>query len=231
MALPIPPPDGAAGLARRLGTTAFAAYVVLAFDVERRNDGRLLVAVSARRLAVRLGVGKDTAADALRRLSDAGLLLAAPRQDEETGRFTVAVRELRPVPGIGPCRHSGDMASVATPNRRRRAKPVEDDAQLGLFVTMEGTGAHQQEVPCLQSQDLLNQTSQQPSLFNQCLQPSNRSLLNQSSSRQTRLHRGCEEEGDSHAPRHFSRRRACLHRLGRTDSEDGTTPSVPSAIP
>lgn len=192
MAVPIPPPDGAADLARRLGTTAFAAYVVLALDTEQRDDGRLLVAVSARRLAVCLGVGKDTAAAALRRLSAVGLLLAAPRQDEGTGRFTVAVRELRPVPGVGPCRHSGGTAPVPTPIRRRKSA-VEDDAQLGLFTTTEATGAHQQEVNCLQSQDLQNQTSRQPGPLNQCLQSADQAIRKQAVKSQTRLHQGCDD--------------------------------------
>lgn len=193
MAVPTPQPNGAASLARRIGTTAFAAYIVLALDAEQRDDGRLLVAVSARRLATRLGVGKDTAAVALRRLSAAGLLLVAPRQNEGTGRFAVAVRELRPVPGIGPCRHSEDTASVPTPDHRRKSKAAEDDAQLGLFATTEATGTCRQEVHCHQSQDLQDRTSQQPSALDQCLQASNQAIEKQAVKGQTRLHRGCDD--------------------------------------
>lgn len=80
----IPPRE----LRRRLGPLAWAVLQDLAEDAEM-VDGRLVARSSARRLAANLGIGKDTAARALRTLTAAGLIAAVAAERGERGRFAV----------------------------------------------------------------------------------------------------------------------------------------------
>ncbi len=74
--------SAASGLRRRLGPLA---WVVLEAAVSESCDG--VASVSARSIAAALGVSKDTAARAVRRLTDAGLMQRLGRQGDG-GRFT-----------------------------------------------------------------------------------------------------------------------------------------------
>jgi DNA-binding transcriptional ArsR family regulator len=77
----------ARGLRRSLGSTAWAALEELLLDAESQAPGRLSAQVSARELAGRLGVSKDTAARALRRLASVGLVRREDRRDPTRGVF------------------------------------------------------------------------------------------------------------------------------------------------
>lgn len=78
-------------LRRRLGLTAWAALEDLLLDASRHGPGGLGVYASARSLGVRLGVSKDTAAAALRRLVAVGLVCREVRRDVARGVFARSI--------------------------------------------------------------------------------------------------------------------------------------------
>ena len=78
-------------LRRSLGLTAWAALEELLLDAVPQAPGRLGTQASARALGPRLGVSKDTAAGALRRLTAAGL---ARREDHRDGVRGVLARSV-----------------------------------------------------------------------------------------------------------------------------------------
>jgi DNA-binding transcriptional MocR family regulator len=81
----------AATLRRSLGAQAWAALEVIV--AASGNSAPVTVAISARKLAVELGVSKNTAARALATLTDAGLI--SPRQARAlTGTFDTGSYEL-----------------------------------------------------------------------------------------------------------------------------------------
>jgi DNA-binding transcriptional ArsR family regulator len=84
--------DGRARLLRRsLGLTAWAALEELLLDAVPQAPGRLGTHASARSLAARLGISKDTAAGALRRLASAGLVRREDHRDGVRGVFARSV--------------------------------------------------------------------------------------------------------------------------------------------
>jgi hypothetical protein len=82
---------GARALRRTLGLTAWAALEELLLDAAPQARGSFTVQVSARVLAGRLGVSKDTAAAALRRLASAGLVRREDHRDRARGVFARSV--------------------------------------------------------------------------------------------------------------------------------------------
>ena len=82
--------SSAGELRRRLGPTS---WVVLEELLQRSTDGE--ARVSIRTLAVSLGLAKDTVARAVRRLGDAGLIVAHQTRSEagvfDTGSYRLAV--------------------------------------------------------------------------------------------------------------------------------------------
>lgn len=84
----------ARSLWRRVGTTAWAVLLDVALDAQFDPDGRLVAATNVRRLAGHLGISKDTAARALVRLVDAGLLVRQHGRRGANGEFTPSVYEL-----------------------------------------------------------------------------------------------------------------------------------------
>jgi hypothetical protein len=78
-------------LRRSLGLTAWAALEELLLDAAPHAPGALSTPASARVLATRLGVSKDTAATALRRLSLAGLVRREEHRDSVRGVFARSV--------------------------------------------------------------------------------------------------------------------------------------------
>ena len=127
--------EGAAAARRQLGPTSWAALEVL---VDLSDDGACRVVTSVRDVADQLGLSKNAAHRAIRRLVDAGLV--APTQERATdGRFLVGAYRLdvrtevlhraTEVP-----RTSTDGPSPTTrrtaPTRRR----LDDGAQLTLLT-------------------------------------------------------------------------------------------------
>ncbi len=74
----------------RLGTTAWAVLEDVALDAHLDDHGRLLAVTNVRRISLQLGISKDTAARALLRLADAGLIQRQSRRNE-TGEFAGSV--------------------------------------------------------------------------------------------------------------------------------------------
>ncbi len=85
---------------RAVGTTAWAVLCELALDAETDAHGHLMAATNVRRIAGDLGVSKDTAARALARLVDAGLVVRHRRRGAGAG-FVHSRYELRLDPGDG----------------------------------------------------------------------------------------------------------------------------------
>jgi hypothetical protein len=65
---------GARKLCRAVGATAWAVLCDIALDAEADAHGNLVAATNVRRIAGDLGISKDTAARALARLTNAGLI-------------------------------------------------------------------------------------------------------------------------------------------------------------
>ena len=78
-------------LRRGVGLTAWIALEELLLDAAPQPFGSLSVQVSARVLAARLGVSKDTAAAALGRLALAGLVRREDHRDAARGVFARSV--------------------------------------------------------------------------------------------------------------------------------------------
>jgi DNA-binding transcriptional MocR family regulator len=77
-----------------VGPTAWAALADLCLDARPDAGGVVVVVASARQVAANVGVGKDTAARALRRLAAAGVLRRRPQATDDAGRFGCCTYEL-----------------------------------------------------------------------------------------------------------------------------------------
>jgi hypothetical protein len=117
---PVVPPEGDAGavsqragarsgvvltaagrmVCRAVGTTAWAVLADIALDAEADAHGNLVAATNVRRIADHLGISKDTAARALGRLVDAGLVVRHCRRGAG-GHFVRSLYEVRRQPGGG----------------------------------------------------------------------------------------------------------------------------------
>ena len=146
-------------LRRSLGSTAWAVMADLYLDAAPNGAGPPVVATSARRVAAHLGIAKDTAARALRRLSAAGIVRRCPQGTSVTGHFTRGSYELLLVRGTGtPCRPDEDTVPVARlnaadtdhaaapgPARRRKRRSVgSQPGQLSLLdrPPIDGDAGH-----------------------------------------------------------------------------------------
>jgi predicted transcriptional regulator len=117
-----------------LGLTAWAALEELLLDAAPHAPGNLSTQASARVLAARLGVSKDTAAAALRRLASVGLVRREDHRDATRGVFA------RSVYVIDEARldESGIRRHAVQPTRSRRRGAVgpvagHGDGQASLF--------------------------------------------------------------------------------------------------
>jgi predicted transcriptional regulator len=117
-----------------LGLTAWAALEELLLDAAPQARSSLSAQVSARELAGRLGVSKDTAAAALRRLASAGLVRREDHRDARRGVFARSVYVI----DVARLRENGitRQAAQAMPSKRRGALAVavgHGDGQASLF--------------------------------------------------------------------------------------------------
>ncbi len=85
---------------RAVGTTAWAVLCEVALDAEADAHGHLMAHTNVRRIAGDLGISKDTAARALGRLVDAGLVVRHCRRGAG-GHFVRSLYEVRLDPGGG----------------------------------------------------------------------------------------------------------------------------------
>jgi DNA-binding transcriptional MocR family regulator len=90
---------------------------------------------STRAIAQRLGISKDTAATALRRLASIGLVRRQDRRDAARGIFARSVYVVAGNRLDGVAVVAEPIGSPAHPTRRDRVKPgaTRDDAQPSLF--------------------------------------------------------------------------------------------------
>jgi DNA-binding transcriptional MocR family regulator len=104
-------------LRRSLGPTAWAVLADVWIDARPDEAGMAVAATCARQVAANLGIGKDTAARALRRLTAAGVLRRRTQGASATGRFTRGTYEvhLSCSPTLTPCRDSADTVRKARP--------------------------------------------------------------------------------------------------------------------
>ena len=125
-------PDGRQGVlltaagrvvCRAVGTTAWVVLLDLALDTEADAHGGLVAATNVRRIAANLGISKDTAARALARLVDAGLVVRHRRRGAG-GEFVRSRYELCLDPGDG-------ITAVVTAPGRTSPCPVLGDTVAG----------------------------------------------------------------------------------------------------
>lgn len=130
-------------LRHSVGPTAWAVLADLCLDARPDDGGVLVVAASARRVAADIGVGKDTAARALRRLMVAGVLSRRAQPTDEAGRFGRCLYELhfdpRPLPLPRP-RKADTVAPRVRKARTRGATPGQGDQLSLLELTTAANG-------------------------------------------------------------------------------------------
>lgn len=140
--------EASARLVDRIGCFTTTAFVAVALDAAPDDRGALVATTSARSLARRLHIAKDTAAGVLGVLVKRGYLrrLTQPRAG---GRFAPARYVVKPPAGftVIPCPASEDTAASTTAGRaattarrtdqRRRGRRSDrgEPSQLGLFAT------------------------------------------------------------------------------------------------
>ncbi len=126
---------------RAVGTTAWAVLCELALDAEADAHGNLVTPTNVRRIAGDLGISKDTAARALSRLVDAGLVVRRCRRGAG-GHFVRSLYELRLDPGGGvtvvaptpgptsPCPVLGDTVAGPAPSAASGTKQCARPGEL-----------------------------------------------------------------------------------------------------
>ncbi len=85
-------------LCRALGLTATVVLQDVTLDAHIDPTGRLVAETNVRRIAGHLGISKDTAARALARLADAGLVTRGDRRRGAHGTFVGSAYESPPRP-------------------------------------------------------------------------------------------------------------------------------------
>lgn len=107
---------------RRLGTTAWVVLELLTLEAAA-DDGALVAQTSARSIAEAVSVSKDTAAGALRRLVDAGLVERRP-QCRTGGRFGSGGYVLHLPAGLSTAvRRPDEAPPLPAPAGRTRPRP------------------------------------------------------------------------------------------------------------
>lgn len=128
--------DAARGLRRRLGPTAWTVLEELLLDATVGDS--MVVETHVRRIAAEVGISKDSAARALRRLIAQGFVTRRSARDPGSGCFGRSVYVLH-LEGIGGVvlvagRAVGDAGTRVKPRRSgpRRARSI-DGPQVSLF--------------------------------------------------------------------------------------------------
>ena len=102
-------------LRRSLGPTAWAVLADIGLDARPDDSGVLVVVTSARRAGANVGIGKDAAARALRRLIAAGVLRRRPQGTDDAGRFSRGTYELRLQRELPPLPCPSEVVTVPDP--------------------------------------------------------------------------------------------------------------------
>jgi DNA-binding transcriptional MocR family regulator len=121
-------------LRRSVGLTAWAVLEELLLDAQSTGS-EFTTQASTRAIAQRLGISKDTAATALRRLASMGLVQRQDRRDAARGIFarSVYVVAANSLDGVDVVNEP--VSAPARSTRRDRVRPgaKRDDAQPSLF--------------------------------------------------------------------------------------------------
>lgn len=134
--------DAARGLRRRLGPTAWTVLEELLLDAAAGKP--MVVETHVRRIAEGVGISKDTAARALRRLIALGVVTRRSGRDRESGCFgrSVYLLHLEGISGVVAVTGytAGDAGTRGKPRRgeHRRAGSI-DDRQASLFDIPAGS--------------------------------------------------------------------------------------------
>lgn len=110
-----------------LGPLAWTVLEEMALDAEPSSDGRLRTGLGARQVAERLGINKDTANKALRRLVEAGMLQREAARGTHSGRFAAGGYVVVLPSGM-------TVSDRAGLGRRRTRRPMESGTQLSLLA-------------------------------------------------------------------------------------------------
>lgn len=113
--------EAARQVCQALGTTAWAALADVALDARPDHQDRLVAATNVRRIAEHLGISRDTAARALARLADAGLVVRRAGQRSAGGTFAPSAYELRIASDV-------NLTFVAAPTTPVSHCPVLEDS-------------------------------------------------------------------------------------------------------
>jgi len=126
---------GADDLRRVLGPAAWAALEVLAARAEVL-DGHAVVVASVRDTASMLGLSKNAAHRAVRRLVAAGLVAPDQRRDDDGRYLTVRYRLTIPADVLTVTPATADRAPDAEPlpSKSRRRRSASQSGQLDLLL-------------------------------------------------------------------------------------------------
>lgn len=128
--------EGAAAVRRQVGPSAWAALEQLMVSTPVGAAGTHVVAASVRDVAAGLGISKNAAHRAMRRLTEVGMI--SPSQDRSTdGRFVAGTYRLTiPADVLAPAEHlDPPPPALASRSRSRpaRSRPAAPD-QLSLLA-------------------------------------------------------------------------------------------------
>lgn len=132
-------------LRRSLGPTAWAVLVDLYLDARTDDNGLVLVRTSVRRVAEHLGIGKDTAARALLRLSAAGLTRRQTQETDGHGRFAGTTYELQSAPGMSVFRRPEQADTVEPSCLENRDKEGDSSPVSVPVVTVASAPARRRK--------------------------------------------------------------------------------------
>lgn len=126
---------------RQLGPVAWAVLEDALCDVDMDASGRLTARTSVRRVAASLGVSKDTAARALTRLLELGLLIRHGGARAGDGTFSTGSYEvlMDRLDGVTLAMDQGRRPSATASDGHRRRRAARPQRQTALFDLDEAT--------------------------------------------------------------------------------------------
>ena len=108
---------------RAVGVTAWAILEDIALDAQLDVEGRLVAETNVRRIAVNLGLAKNTVAKHLGRLREHGFVLHEEGRDREAGRFETARYVLDPTAALERFTVTPSREGSSSPRRSSPAGP------------------------------------------------------------------------------------------------------------
>lgn len=125
--------QGTTAYRNKLGPLAWTVLEEMALTARRDGDGALRTRLSARSIAERLGINKDTASKAIGRLVASGILQREAARGESSGRFGVGTYVVLLPSDV-------TVSGLAGHGKRRGGRDVESGTQLTLLAADVGRG-------------------------------------------------------------------------------------------